>query len=87
MIFISVDLPAPLTPSTPIFHAGEKDSVNAFEDLSPAGEGLGRSFITVELLVKLAIMLRLPDRPLIGHGGPGPRHPPGPVSHGGPGPQ
>ena len=46
MIFISVDLPAPLTPSTPIFTPGRKDRVMPLKTSRPPGKALVRSFIT-----------------------------------------
>ena len=46
MIFISVDLPAPLTPSTPIFTPGRKASVMPRNTSRPPGNDLVRSFIT-----------------------------------------
>ncbi len=51
MIFISVDLPAPLTPSTPIFTPGRKDKGDALEDLAAAGEGLGQVLHHIDVLV------------------------------------
>ena len=46
MIFISVDLPAPLMPSTPIFTPGRKASVMPLKTSRPPGKALVRSFIT-----------------------------------------
>ena len=51
MIFISVDLPAPFTPSTPIFTPGRKDKRDALEHLAAARKGLGQILHHIDVLV------------------------------------
>ncbi len=46
MIFSSVDLPEPLTPSTPILAPGKNDRVTPFSTSRPPGKILVSPFIT-----------------------------------------
>ncbi len=46
MIFSSVDLPAPLTPSTPIFTPGRNDRVMPLNTSRPPGKAFVTSFMT-----------------------------------------